>query len=347
VAIVAIDNNETISKTAKIISKGKFKGLQACANERGVIAATAMDQRGSLRQSLEKILGPDAEVGDEALAVFKEKVTKVLSQYSSAILLDPEYGLSAVLQRKPGTGVILAYEETGYDPTTKGRLPDLLPGWSVQRLIEAGADAIKVLLYYNPFDERSINDIKKAFIERVGAECQALDIPFFLEPLAYADDAAWLAGGLDYARRKPLYITRMMEEFSQSRYAVDVLKVELPIDMAYMKGSSLFKGDTVAYDRKQAKELLNMAAAATSKPFIYLSAGVSNAVFIESLELAIEAGVPFSGVLCGRATWKDGIAIFAKEGAMALEEWLMETGVKNVQALNQVLAKGAVPWLTR
>jgi tagatose 1,6-diphosphate aldolase len=32
------------------ITKGKFNGISACANERGVIAALAMDQRGSLQK---------------------------------------------------------------------------------------------------------------------------------------------------------------------------------------------------------------------------------------------------------------------------------------------------------
>ena len=34
-----------------------------------------------------------------------------------------------------------------------GRLPDLLDEWSVRRLVEAGANAIKILLYYNPDDD--------------------------------------------------------------------------------------------------------------------------------------------------------------------------------------------------
>ena len=64
------------------------------------------------------------------------------------------------------------------------------------------------------------------------------------------------------------------------------------------------------------------AADVSTKPFIYLSAGVSNAEFTEALELAGEAGTRFSGVLCGRATWKDGIAIYGKQGAEAFRKWL-------------------------
>ena len=61
----------------------------------------------------------------------------------------------------------------------------------------------------------------------------------------------------------------------------------------------------------------------------------------ENIELAIEVGVDFAGVLCGRATWKDGIPVYAKEGGKALEAWMLDRGVKNIQALNKVLEGGA------
>ena len=35
-----------------------------------------------------------------------------------------------------------------------GRLPDLLDLWSVRRLKEAGADCLKILLYYTPFESK-------------------------------------------------------------------------------------------------------------------------------------------------------------------------------------------------
>jgi tagatose 1,6-diphosphate aldolase len=240
--------------------------------------------------------------------------------------------------------VLLAYEKSGYDTGSKGRLPDLLPEWSVRRLVEAGANAIKILLYYNPFDEAGINAVKHAFIERVGAECAALDVPFFLEPLAY-DDSLGDEKGLEFARVKPKYVAKYMEEFSKDRYGVDVLKVELPINMAYTQGTAAFKGEA-AYTRAEAIQHLKATAQAAGKPFIYLSAGVSDAVFRESLELAIEADVPFSGVLCGRATWQEGIPVYATQGLEALEEWLSDRGVRNIQMLNEVLARGAKPWWT-
>jgi tagatose 1,6-diphosphate aldolase len=120
--------------------------------------------------------------------------------------------------------------------------------------------------------------------------------------------------------------------------------VEVPVNMAYVAGSKANKGES-AYTRDQAKEYFQRAAAAAKKPFIYLSAGVSNDVFNETLELTSEAGVNFSGVLCGRATWKDAIPVYAKQGVKALEDWLGDQGVKNIENVNARL-KAAKPWFS-
>src|SRR5688572_1487471 len=241
------------------ISKGKLDGINACADERGVIAAAAMDQRGSLKKAIAKGRGEGGTATAEDLTAFKKAVTKVLTRHATAILMDPEYGLDALPERAPGTGVLLAYEKTGYDATVKGRLPDLLSEWSVRRLVESEADAIKILLYYNPFDEAQINAIKHAFIERVGAECAALDRPFFLEPLAY-DDSVGEEKSIEFARVKPKYVTALIEEFSKPRYGVDVLKVEVPVNMQFVEGTRAYKGER-AYTREEALRLFRESAA--------------------------------------------------------------------------------------
>lgn len=322
------------------MTRSKFAAINACADGNGVIAAAAMDQRGSLEKSIGKARG--AATTPDDLVQFKKAVTAVLTKYSTAILMDPEFGLPALQMRAPGTGVLLAYEKTGYDTKDDSRLPDLLPEWSVRRLVDAGANAIKILLYYNPAHPDSINTVKKAFIERIGAECAANGAAFFLEPIAY-DDNVGDAKSAEFARVKPKYVKAYMEEFSKPQYGVDVLKVEVPVNMSYVEGTSTFGGQKV-YSRSDAMALFREAASVAKKPFIYLSAGVSDEVFRETLELAAEAGTPFSGVLCGRATWQDGIPVYAKQGYDALVGWLEDRGVKNIQALNEVLAKGAQPW---
>ena len=320
------------------ITSGKLEGMKAVSDERGVIAAAAMDQRGSLQKALAKEKG--GEISDKDMEEFKVLVTQVLTQHASAILLDPEWGLPASRRRAKGAGLLLAYEKTGYDKTGPGRLPDLLDEWSVRRLKEAGADCIKILLYYTPDDPKPVNDKKHAWVERIGDECRANDIPFFLEFVGYEEGAD--EKGLEFAKKKPRIVTESMREFTKDRYGVDVMKVEVPINMKFVEGAKAFGGQK-AYSRQEAMDHFRRAADVATKPFIYLSAGVSNAEFTESLELAAEAGTRFSGVLCGRATWKDGISVYAKQGASAFQKWLEGEGVKNIQNVNARL-ETAHPW---
>jgi len=324
------------------IPPGKLKHLKALSNKDGIIAAAAMDQRGSLQKSLASAKGVDQKtITPEMMSEFKTIVVKVLTPHASAILLDPEYGLDAAKARASNAGLLLAYEESGYDNTKPGRLPDLLPHVSVKRIVDWGANAVKILIYYSPFDDAGVNDIKHAFIERIGAECETYEIPFFLEFVGY-DPKGGNEKGLEFAKIKPKVVIGAMKEFSKPQYNVDVLKVEVPVNAEFVEGSSVYKGEK-AYTRAEALDHYREAAAVATKPFIYLSAGVGNAQFVESLNMAKEAGTDFSGVLCGRATWKDGMPIYATKGPKALEDWLSDQGVKNINAVNAALA-GATPW---
>ncbi|MGZ4827687.1 MAG: tagatose 1,6-diphosphate aldolase, partial [Terriglobales bacterium] len=260
--------------------------------------------------------------------------------HASAILLDPEWGLPASKRRSRNAGLLLAYEKTGYDKTGPGRLPDLLDHWSVRRLKESGADCCKILLYYTPFDPKAVNDQKHAWVERIGDECRANDIPFFLEFVVYEEGAD--EKGFEFAKKKPEAVRASMAEFTKDRYGVDVMKVEVPVNMKFVEGARANAGQK-AYSKQEAMNLFREAAHAATKPFIYLSAGVSNAEFTEALELAAEAGVKFNGVLCGRATWKEGIPVYAKQGAEAFRKWLQSEGVKNISNVNERL-KAATPW---
>src|SRR6267378_2624155 len=82
------------------LSAGKVKHMKALSNDAGVIAAAAMDQRGSLQKSIAAAKGIDPkQVTDEMMSEFKIAVTKVLTPHASAILLDPEWGLPAAKAR--------------------------------------------------------------------------------------------------------------------------------------------------------------------------------------------------------------------------------------------------------
>lgn len=324
----------------KKISENKLKFMNQLSTKEGIIAALAIDQRGALK----KMLASEGFEGDveQAIVDFKKLVSEELTAYSSSILLDPEYGLPASKVKVPESGLLLAYEQTGYDATEAGRFPDLIHDYSALRLKEAGADAVKFLLYYDVDESAEINERKHAFVERIGSECIAEDIPFYLELLSYdaknSDNAS-----KEFAKVKPHKVNDMMAEFSKERYNVDVLKMEVPVNMNYVEGFAKSLEDVV-YTKEEAMKHFKEQSEKTNLPFIFLSAGVSAKLFQETLYFAKESGSQFNGVLCGRATWKDGVSVFVKEGETATRKWLRTTGKQNMDALNETLADTATTW---
>ena len=90
-----------------------------------------------------------------------------------------------------------------------------------------------------PSTPRTINDHKHAWVERIGDECRANDIPFFLEFIGYEEGAD--EKGLEFAKKKPEIVTGSMAEFTKDRYGVDVMKVEVPINMKFVEGSAVVR----------------------------------------------------------------------------------------------------------
>lgn len=324
------------------LTQQKKQAMLRLSNESGIIAALAIDQRGVLKKMIAAHKPQGAE--DKDIIDFKILVSKALTSSASSVLLDPEYGLPAAEAKASNAGLLLAYEKTGYDASKKGRLPDLLNTWSARRLKEAGADAVKFLLYYDIDEGAEINDQKHAFIERLGSECMAEDIPFCLELLSYDAHIADV-GSREYAQVKPHKVNEMMKVFSQPRYGVNVLKVEVPVNMKFVAGYSA--ANEYVHSKEQATQYFKEQADATPLPFIFLSAGVSADLFRQTLRFAKAAGSTFNGVLCGRATWARGVQPFITEGEAAAKNWLQRQGKSNINGLNQVLKETASSWFDK
>ena len=322
----------------RTISAAVAKHMENLSTTDGVISALAIDQRGSLKQMLADAANKPAD--ETTIVDFKKAVSSELTPYASSILTDPEYGLPATKVRDKNCGLLLSYEKTGYDTTEPGRMPDLIANQSGLRIKNEGGDAIKFLVYYDPDEGQEINDKKQAFVERVGAEARANELPFFLEVLTY-DAKIADAKSEEFAKVKANKVIETMKEFSKPQYDVTVLKVEIPFNIKYVEG---FNGsNNVVYTQQEAKDLLKEQSEATDLPYIFLSAGVTSEEFIAEIKMAEEAGADFNGVLCGRATWKPSIEPFAGESEEAGRKWLSTKGKENIENLNAAL-KGAKSW---
>ncbi|NGG16893.1 tagatose-bisphosphate aldolase [Streptococcus anginosus] len=324
-----------------VLTEQKRKYMEKLSDENGIISALAFDQRGALKRLMAQY--QEAEPTVAQMEELKVLVAEELTPYASSMLLDPEYGLPATKALDKNAGLLLAYEKTGYDTSSTKRLPDCLDVWSAKRIKEQGADAVKFLLYYDVDSSDELNQQKQAYIERVGSECVAEDIPFFLEILAY-DEKIADASSAEYAKVKPRKVIEAMKVFSDSRFNIDVLKVEVPVNVKYVEG---FGDGEVVHTKEEAAAFFKQQDEATDLPYIYLIAGVAAKLFQETLVFAHESGANFNGVLCGRATWAGSVKDYIEQGEEAARQWLRTSGFQNIDELNQVLKQTATSWKER
>lgn len=326
----------------ELLSKGKYQRMLKLTNDEGKIDALALDQRGSLVKMMKAASEKYGKLFSMKMVYdFKEVVSRILSPLSSAVLLDEQMGFKGIEAKDPDTGLIMSYEKTGYDANEPGRLPSLIPDQSAQIMVSKGADALKVLLYFNPDDPDEINDQKKAFAERYGTEGLAAETPTFFEIVTYDD--RYDSKSLEFAKEKPDFVLRAMKEFTQDKYHIDVLKMEVPFNPTYIEGWDASAGKS-AYTEDQAKGYLKQLSDEATRPFIFLSAGVPTDIFQRELKLAGSAGAQFNGVLSGRATWIEGVNLFVRDGEDGLVEWLKRKGTRNVTDLTKILSENATPW---
>ena len=329
------------------LSSGKWQRLRSLTDGEGRFKMLAIDQRGSLRSAIGSSTGrPPDQVADGELAQAKEIITKNLAPYATAVLTDPVYGYPSSHQHLPPRGgLLLAYEETGYEkagPDDKGRLSSLIEGWSVEKAELAGSDAIKLLLPYQPDAVDEVLEHQQGLVRRVGDECEAAALPFLLELISYPLEET-SADTPEFAYRRPKLVARSAAEFSQSQYKVDVLKLEFPADLKWVREFSrgAFDGQErqPVYTLDEVREFCRELDAASAMPWVILSAGVEIEEFLVQVELATEAGA--SGFLCGRAIWKDVVKLYPSTADM--EEWLCTRGAYNFVRAN-AYAHQALPW---
>lgn len=323
-----------------VLTEGKQSGLQNITDENNIIFATAMDQRGSLGKMIQNFNSQKSY--DKSISEFKEGVAQVLGNESSSLLLDPEFGWNATKQLNNKIGLIMAYEKTGYDSKEKGRLPNLVDFYAIQDLANNGSDAIKLLVYYDHNEETEINEIKKTFIKRVGDECKQNDILFILEPVAYSHEGLD-AKSTEFVKQKPTIVEYFMSEFSKDVYGVDVLKVEVPISIYNIEGYDIYENYNPVFNKNDAQKSYKKCSDLSKIPFIYLSGGVSNEQFIETLKFAKNSGSEFNGCLCGRAIWKDGIKTYATQSWNEYIKWLEYQGLENLNRVKETLHNTASP----
>ncbi len=299
------------------LTPGRWRGLRTTSSRKNVFNILAFDQRGNFR----KMLPPDT--GYEAAVQMKRDIVMSLSYHASAVLLDNEYGLPSIVDMNGSSGILMAYEESGYsgDSTYRGIKFD--DNWTIPKIKSVGASAVKVLAYYNPKSGELAAQIE-ALLKQVADDCHKHDLPFFLEPLTYSLDASVAKESAEFAKLRPDLVIESAERLS--KLGVDILKMESPVDPNFDSNQQNW-ADTFAAVSK-----------VSTVPWVLLSAGVNYEAFESQTRLACEAGA--SGWLAGRAIWKEAVSMTPEQRTT----FLNSKATERMQRLNAISAQYARPW---
>ena len=304
------------------IGIGKRRCLAECSTSQGVFAIMALDQRGSLRKTLNPN-NPEA-VSYDTIVTLKQHIISRLAPETSAVLLDPEYGAAQniLADNIPGSvGHIIALEETGYSGDSHARESTILPGWRVEKAKKLGASGVKLLVYYHP--RSKFADQQYELILEVAEACQANDIAFFLEPLVHAVIPEKPKLSPEERRETIIETARIL-----SQTGADILKLEFPVDVKAQPDESAWL------------EACQEVTQVCQVPWVLLSAGVDFDLYLRQVVVACTAGA--SGIMVGRAVWKEAVTL----GFDAREAFLQDIAKQRFIKLRSVVNGLAYPWKT-
>lgn len=299
------------------ITPGRYRHLKSTSTHRSVFTILAFDQRGSYRKML-----PDGTSYERAVEI-KRDIVVALSYNSSAVLLDNQYGLQPALEMSGASGLLLSLEESGYTGDSTYRRVTFDPNWTVAKIKRMGGSAIKLLVYYHP-ETGALADEIDGVVRSVADECHKYDMPLFLEPLSYSLDASIAKESPEFAATRPAVVIETARRLSQT--GADILKMEFPYDAAYHTNQAEWHTACEAI------------SAASTVPWVLLSAGVDFDTFTDQVRVACQSGA--SGWLAGRAIWKEA----AKMTDEQRKQFLATTANDRLRTLVALAEQYAKPW---
>ncbi|GBD37431.1 Tagatose 1,6-diphosphate aldolase [bacterium HR36] len=313
------------------LTPGKLRGLQRISNPNGTLTMVATDQNNSMINMFKELFkkhGQEREPTYEEMVEAKVDLARILGPECSGLLVDAYYGVGnalASLSLPRNTGLLVRLEKSGGTKTPSGAtLTEIEPGWSVAKIKRLGADAVKLLAYFEPEEPESA---EKQFltIEKVYRECQQHDILLVLETVSFP------YGGENkksesYLNRKP---GTVIETARLVSHLCDVYKAEFP-------------GTLGRESEGQLRENLYRLGEACKRPWVLLSAGVDYPEYRQQIELALRCGA--SGCLGGRAFWKE---YFTHSDPEQRRHWLRTEAVKRVREIHEMVQSLGTPWFKR
>lgn len=266
------------------MTTSELRGYQQICGGDGAMMVIACDQRGGMRTILASSPAEEKNISEAVLGETKSDIVQYLANEASCVLLDPTCAVPKVVDGgvlARDVALLIGLDASGWDTHAEGyRLSKLVPGVTARRVRELGGTGGKIMVYLRS-DIPAANEHNIAILKQVIADFAAEDLLLVVEFLTYKLEGE---SAEDYAAKVPSLIaggTRICLELGSK-----VLKLPYP-------GSA----EACATISKLAGEV----------PWAVLSAGVNHETFIQQIEIAMANGA--SGVIGGRALWKDCISL--------------------------------------
>ena len=266
------------------LTTAELRGYQQICGANGAIMVIACDQRGGIRKILAKTPEEQAKISDSILGDTKSDVTRYLAANAPCILLDPICAVPRVVNEAAlprDVALLIGLDASGNDTSPEGHwLSKLSKGVNARTVRELGGTGGKIMVYlrsdYPEANGHNLAIIKQC-IDDFAKEDLLLVVEFLTYPMPGEDPAA-------YKAKFPSLIE------GGTRICLDagakVLKLPYP---------------------GTAESCATITKMCGAVPWSVLSAGVDHETFIGQVEIAMTNGA--SGVIAGRALWKDCVSL--------------------------------------
>lgn len=310
------------------LTPGKLRGLQKISNANGTLTMVALDQNSSMISMMKdsfKKKGAEREPTYQEIVEAKVHLARCLAPGASALLVDAYYGAwntvaSFALPRD--VGLLIRVEKSGGEKNKRGApMGAIEPGWSVAKIKQMGADAVKLLAQFEPTEEISAEH-QLQLVRHVYDECKKHDILMLLEPVAFPFDGEKKDSKsfLDRKAKTVLDTARILSPHC------DVFKAEFPGTLKHETDSQL-------------QDNLYKLTENSRTPWVLLSAGVDYPDYKKQVEMAMKAGA--SGVLGGRAFWKE---YFLQDGFDKRDHFARGECLNRVREVSEIVQSRGRPW---
>jgi sulfofructosephosphate aldolase len=286
--------------------------LTNLARPSGALAMVAVDQREALRGMF--AAHQSDPVPDSQLTQFKVDVARELSPFASALLVDQEFGIDAIINEKAlvdTCGLIAAADllvgPAGGAATDTAIDPDVDP----LRMRDIGSVGLKFLVLWRN-DESS--EVRARLVEDFKKLCAISGLPSIIEIIVKPP----MDSSKSFDREEELVIAAR----EAATWKPDLYKAEVP-----------FHGEG---DLNLVTKNAERISEAIGSPWVVLSNGVKQPFFNDAVKACAMGGA--SGFLAGRAVWADIV------GAPDIPKALREVSIPRLQRLAEIVDTHAKPW---